>query len=91
MTACKPDAHALLIVSADDVSGMPAPIAAWRAGVWPNPAESIFPITVYSMSWDCKPERLMDSARLMEPSSVAGVVESPPPNLPIAVRAAPAM
>ena len=45
MTAAMPDAHALLNVMAEVVSGMPADIAACRAGVCPNPAESMLPIT----------------------------------------------
>ena len=45
-TAIMPDAHTLFTVSADEPSGSPAPIAACRAGAWPRPAESTFPMIV---------------------------------------------
>ena len=37
-TACRPEAHALLIVCAGDVSGTPAVVPTCRAGLGPEPA-----------------------------------------------------
>ena len=43
-TARIEDAHTLLIVSLGVSSGSPAPIAAWRAGAWPAPPWSTWPM-----------------------------------------------
>ena len=47
-TARIDDAHTLLIVSLGVSSGRPAPIAAWRAGAWPAPPWSTWPMIAYS-------------------------------------------
>ena len=49
-TARIDDAHTLLTVSAGTSIGSPAPIAAWRAGAWPAPACSTWPMITYSTS-----------------------------------------
>ena len=46
--ASRPDRQTLLIVSAGTVIGMPALTAAWRAGIWPAPACSTWPMITYS-------------------------------------------
>ena len=42
--ASSPDRHTLLIVSDGTFIGMPASTAAWRAGIWPAPAWSTWPM-----------------------------------------------
>ena len=49
-TARIEEAQTLLIVSAGTSFGSPAPIAAWRAGAWPAPACSTWPMITYSTS-----------------------------------------
>ena len=44
MTAFRPEPQTLLRVVAGTVSGMPAKMAAWRAGAWPTPAWSTQPM-----------------------------------------------
>jgi hypothetical protein len=43
-TACRPEPHTLLTVVLGTECGMPAKIAAWRAGAWPMPADSTLPM-----------------------------------------------
>ena len=43
--ALMPDRQTLLIVIAGTAIGMPAPAAACRAGIWPVPACSTWPMT----------------------------------------------
>ena len=45
--AVRPDRHTLFTVSAGAVMGMPAPTAAWRAGICPAPAWSTCPMITY--------------------------------------------
>ncbi len=42
--ASRPERQTLLTVSAGTVIGMPAATAAWRAGIWPAPAWSTWPM-----------------------------------------------
>ena len=44
IAALRPEPHTLLIVIAGTMSGRPALIAAWRAGFWPMPAVSTWPM-----------------------------------------------
>ena len=43
ITAINPLPQTLLIVTAPIDAGIPAPIAAWRAGAWPIPADKTLP------------------------------------------------
>ena len=45
--ASRPDRQTLLMVSAGTVIGMPASTAACRAGIWPAPACSTWPMITY--------------------------------------------
>ena len=49
------DAQTLLIVSAGVSIGSPAAIAAWRAGAWPAPAWSTWPMITYCGSCGSSP------------------------------------
>ena len=83
-----PEAQTLLIVSEETSFGIPALICAWRDGIWPCPAWSTCPITT---CWTCSgATSARSSAALIAvpPSSVASRLASPPPSLPIGVRAA---
>ena len=57
-TARIDDAHTLLIVSAGVSIGRPAPIAAWRAGAWPAPPCSTWPMITYCGSRGSTPDAL---------------------------------
>src|SRR3954449_9285663 len=86
-----PEAHTLLTVSEETSFGMPALICAWREGIWPWPAWRTCPMTT---CWTCSgstPARSSAALIAMLPSSVASSDESPPPILPMGVRAAPRM
>ena len=82
------EAQTLLIVSAGTSFGMPAPIAAWRAGACPTPAWSTWPMTTYPTSSLVIPARSSPARIAIAPSSVAGMAASPPPTLPKGVRTA---
>ena len=88
ITAFSPEPQTLLMVVALTPSGSPALSAACRAGAWPAPAWSTWPMIASSMRSGAIPARSTAARMAMAPRSVAGVVESPPPNLPIGVRAA---
>ncbi len=84
-----PEPQTRLIVVALVVGGRPALSAAWRAGAWPTPAWSTWPIRTSSMGVPSgSPDRPTAARMAVAPSSVAGVVLNPPPNFPIGVRAA---
>src|SRR5690348_9077725 len=70
---------------------MPAFIAAWRAGFWPTPAVSTWPITTSETCSAGTPARSRTFLMTIAPRSDAGVFAKAPPNLPIGVRAAPTM
>src|SRR5882672_2935032 len=88
MTAFSPEPHTLFTVVAPTVLGMPALMAAWRAGACPTPACRTFPIRTSSTSSGLIPARLTASRITTAPSSCAGIEESPPMNSPLAVRVA---
>src|SRR4051794_10105178 len=83
-----PDPQTRLIVVALVVSGRPASSAALRAGAWPTPACSTWPIRTSSTVASGGSPRSTAAAIATPPSSTAGVFDSAPPNLPIGVRAA---
>src|SRR5262245_15967039 len=70
---------------------MPALICAWRAGAWPCPPCTTWPISTSSTSLPPTRARLMASLIAIAPRSEARSAERPPRNLPIGVRAAPTM
>src|SRR3954451_19623185 len=82
-----PEAQTLLIVSEDTSSGIPAAICAWREGICPWPACSTVPITTCSTCSGATSARWSASRIAIAPSSVAGSDDSPPPSLPMGVRA----
>src|SRR5439155_19440971 len=82
------EAQTLLIVSAGTSIGRPAPIEAWRAGAWPAPPCSTWPMITYSTSFGSSPIRSNAALIACEPSSVASQSLSPPPSLPNGVRTA---
>ena len=88
MTALSPEPHTLFTVVAPTVFGMPALMAACRAGACPTPACTTFPMSTSSTSPGWIPARLTPSRMTTAPSSGAGIEESPPRNSPIAVRQA---
>ena len=74
-TARIDDAQTLLIVSEGSSIGRPAPTAAWRAGAWPAPACSTWPMIAYSTSLVLDPgalERAADRDRAELGRLVAG-------------------
>src|SRR5687767_7895876 len=91
MAAFRPEPQTLLMVMAGTMSGSPAQIAAWRAGFWPTPAASTWPMMT-SETWSgATPARASACLMMCAPSFAAGTLASEPPNLPIADRAAPTM
>ena len=88
ITAFSPEPQTLLMVVALTPSGSPAFSAAWRAGACPAPACRTWPMIASSIRSGAMPARSTAARMAIAPSSVAGVVESAPPNLPIGVRAA---
>src|SRR5437016_2961096 len=90
-TARIDDAQTLLIVSAPTSIGIPAPIAAWRAGAWPAPAWRTWPMITYSTPDGSSPARSSAARMTIEPSSVAALSASEPPSFPKGVRTAETM
>src|SRR5574338_178783 len=88
ITALRPEPQTLLMVVAPTPSGRPALSAAWRAGACPAPAWITCPISTSSTRSGAMPARSTAARMAVAPSSVAGTVERPPPNLPMGVRAA---
>ncbi len=93
MMALRPEPQTRLIVVAGVASRRPAPRAARRAGAWPAPAWSTWPIRTSSISAVAGSRPALSTAARMAtaPSWVAGTEASAPPNLPIGVRAAETM
>src|SRR5690242_17734009 len=85
-TARIEDAQTLLIVSAGTSIGMPPPTAACRAGAWPAPPCSTWPMITYSTSLPSSPARIA-----IAPSCVASYAFSAPPRRPKGVRTAETM
>jgi len=89
IAALSPEPQTLLMVIAGIMCGRPALIAAWRAGFWPTPAASTWPM-ITSDTWSGATPARSSTLRMMSaPRSAAGVLARLPPNLPIGVRAAP--
>ena len=88
ITALSPEPHTLLMVVALTPLGRPALRAACRAGACPAPAWMTWPMIASSTRSGAIPARCTAARMAVAPSSVAGTVESPPPNLPIGVLAA---
>src|SRR4051794_37191604 len=90
-TARIEDAHTLFTVSAGTSIGSPAATAACRAGAWPAPAWSTWPMITYSTSLPSRPTRSSAERMTTEPSSVAERFAKPPPRRPNGVRTAETM
>ena len=82
------EAQTLLIVSAGTSIGSPAPTAACRAGAWPAPPWSTWPMITYSTSSSRRSTRSSAARIAIAPSSVASLSARPPPSLPNGVRTA---
>jgi hypothetical protein len=91
MTAFKPDPHTLFTVNEGTVFGIPAAIAACRAGFCPIPAVSTLPITTSSTASGGTPARRSASAIARAPRAGAVNGLRVPWNRPIGVRTALAM
>ena len=89
ITAIMPEAHILLTVRADELSGTPLYIPACRAGACPSPAPSTLPMIVYSAHPESSPVLSSAPRIAAAPSFGAGTDDRLPPSLPIGVRAAP--
>src|SRR4051794_19132010 len=90
-TARMDDAQTLFTASAGTSIGSPAAIAACRAGAWPAPAWSTWPMITYSTSLPSSPMRSSAARMTTEPSSVAERSLRPPPRRPNGVRTAETM
>ena len=86
-TASIPEAQTLLTVSAVVVLARPALKAAWRAGAWPAPACSTWPMMTCSISAGSMPARATALRIASPPSVVAASEASAPPSRPNGVRA----
>src|ERR1700680_3322456 len=87
-TVFNPEPHTLLTVMAGTAVDRLAPKAACRAGFWPRPACSTFPIRI-SSTWSASmPARRMASSTTVAPSVVAGTSPNMPPTVPTGVRTA---
>ncbi len=82
-----PERHTLLTVTAGTSMGMPPLTAAWRAGFWPWPAVSTWPMTTWSTWSGGMPARSRAAAMANPPRSAAVKDASAPDSLPIGVRA----
>ena len=71
IVAFMPEPHILLMVVQPTCSGTPAPMAAWRAGACPWPAERMLPMMTSSTSCPATPARLSAASIAAEPSSGA--------------------
>src|SRR5947207_4128512 len=91
ITAFKPEPQTLFTVSAPTRGSMPALICAWRAGAWPWPPCTTWPMMTSSTCVPVTFARFMASRMAAAPRSDALSVERPPRNLPMGVRAAATM
>ncbi len=82
-----PEAQTLLFVSEETSLGIPALIWAWREGTWPWPAWITCPMTTCWTSSGATSARSRAHLIAVPPSAVASRLASPPPSLPIGVRA----
>ena len=88
MVVFMPLPQTLLTVVAPMDGGSPALMAAWRAGDWPAPACSTWPMSTSSTSVGWMPDRSTAARMAMAPRSVAGRVDTRPSKRPMGVRAA---
>ncbi len=88
MTAWSPEPQTRLTAMAPTFSGTPPPMAAWRAGAWPRPADTTFPRMTSPSSAASIPARSMAARIARAPSSVAERGLRPPRKRPMGVRAA---
>jgi hypothetical protein len=91
MMVFMPEPHTLLSVVAPTDSGMPAAIAAWRAGAWPRLAGSTQPIRTSETSLAGTPDCSSAAAMAAAPRVGVGTPLNWPRNEPMAVRLAAAM
>src|SRR5574341_405786 len=91
IAAIIPEPHTLFTVRAPAVTGTLAPMATWRAGAWPSPADRTLPKIASSTCPGSTPPRRSASAAAMLPSCVAGIAARLPLKLPMGVLAAPTM
>ena len=84
-------AHLVDRVGTASRSGARRAIAACRAGAWPAPPWSTWPMITYSGSRGSIPARSSAARIAIAPSSAAGRDARPPPSLPNGVRTAPTM
>ncbi|MNV85263.1 hypothetical protein D3C71_1792030 [compost metagenome] len=91
MMAFMPEPHTLLSVVAPVASGMPAAIAAWRAGAWPRLAGSTQPMITSETSAAGTPDCCSAAAMAAAPRVGVGTPLNWPRKEPMAVRLAAAM
>ena len=91
MTVFRPEPHTLLMVTAEQASGMPAARRLCRAGFWPRPACSTLPMSTSSTSAAGTFARRRASATARPPSCGAVKEARAPWNLAIGVRQAETM
>jgi hypothetical protein len=80
--------HILLTVVVGTLVGIPAPIAAWRAGAWPSPAERTQPMMTSSIWETATPESARAALMATDPNCGAVTVLKAPWKLPTGVRRA---
>ncbi len=90
-TALSPEPQTLLMVSALTLGGTPPWMAACRAGFWPSPACTTFPMTTSSISSGSRPLRSSTARTTTAPRRGAGRSARPPWKRPIGVRTASTM
>src|SRR5438477_8729297 len=88
MTARMPEPQTLWRVMHGTDSGIPAPSEACRAGAWPMPAWSTFPMITCSTSAGATPAFSSAPRMAADPSAGAESDDSCPRNVPTGVRAA---
>ena len=87
ITALSPDPQTLLMVMAGTVAGIPAPMAAWRAGACPSAATTTLPMMTSSIVLTSMPERSTAARMATAPNSGADRGPRPPRKRPMGVRA----
>ena len=88
ITACRPEPQTLLTVVAGTVTGMPAWMAAWRAGACPMPAESTLPMKTSCTASAGSLARASAPLIAVAPRPGAADGGEAPRNAPMGVRAA---
>ena len=91
MMAFMPEPHTLLRVVAPVETGIPAAIAAWRAGAWPRLAGSTQPMITSETSAAGTPDCSRAAAITVDPRVGDGTPLNWPRKEPMAVRLAAAM